>query len=163
MSKKYKQGGSMMGKQWWVESLTVALYNASICWVVVSGLSHDKQIMYNLAIRRTAVQITTWTPCLLLPFAKKLVWAFVHHPVFQSSHHENWGQGFLMYTDDVNRVIQRCMHNSSTIWSCQCGRKDPVLAPPNRHQRHWYGYQSSPIIDTEVQGPVLVHSDIVLK
>ncbi len=29
-----------------------------------------------------------WIP-LLLPFAKKLAWAFVHHPVFWSSHREN--------------------------------------------------------------------------
>ena len=27
---------------------------------------------------------------------KKLAWAFVHHPVFQSSHCENWARCFLM-------------------------------------------------------------------
>ena len=54
MSKKYEQGGSVMGKWWWVESFTRALYDASICQVVVSGMSHDVQGMNNLAIKTTA-------------------------------------------------------------------------------------------------------------
>ena len=89
--------------------------------------------------------------------------AFVHHPVFWSSHCENWVWTFLMYIDHVNRLKRICMHNLSIFWACWCDEKDRVLAPPNLHREHWYGYQSSPIINTEVQGPVLGRGDTILK
>ena len=51
MSKKYKRGGSMR-----VSSgggmINNKLYDASNCWVVVSGLNHDERITYNLVIRK---------------------------------------------------------------------------------------------------------------
>ena len=53
--------------------------------------------------------------CCVIVICKKLAWAFVHHPVFWSSHCKNWEQCLLMQIDHVYRLIRRCMHRSSVI------------------------------------------------
>jgi len=58
--------------------------------VVQHSLHWNQEVMNHHAFFAITLPcLTLRLQPLLLPFAKKLVWAFVHHPVFQSLHHEN--------------------------------------------------------------------------
>ena len=54
------------------------------------------------------------------------------------------------------------------IWWCSdwifvFTKKDPVLAPPKPHRDHWNGYKMKYSFNTEVQGLVPAHGNIVPK